>query len=93
MASADTRTSQEKDVESATPVTDGSTVADGRDPNIVDWDGPDDPMNPQNWSNKQKTVGVTLVSLITFITFVTTPVRSCLGLTTRQTVGLFCLRA
>jgi hypothetical protein len=21
----------------------------GRDPNIVDWDGPDDPANPQNW--------------------------------------------
>ena len=20
-----------------------------RDPNIVDWDGPDDPANPQNW--------------------------------------------
>lgn len=25
-----------------------------RDPNIVDWDGPDDPANPQNWYVKRE---------------------------------------
>ncbi|KAG8898945.1 hypothetical protein FRC01_010715, partial [Tulasnella sp. 417] len=24
------------------------------DPNVVTWDGPDDPQNPQNWSGKKK---------------------------------------
>ncbi|KAK4541515.1 hypothetical protein LTR36_007961 [Oleoguttula mirabilis] len=28
--------------------------ADQKDPNIVEWDGPDDPENPQNWSNGRK---------------------------------------
>lgn len=52
---------------------DGSTSVDfeelaPRDPNIVDWDGPDDPANPQNWSAKKKTITVVLVSSITFVT-------------------------
>lgn len=39
-----------------------------RDPNVVDWDGPDDPANPQNWSNSNKAITVVLVSSITFVT-------------------------
>lgn len=41
--------------------------ADEPDPNIVGWDGPDDPENPQNWSNARKwwisicTAGLTFV--------------------------------
>ncbi|EJT73702.1 hypothetical protein GGTG_07558 [Gaeumannomyces tritici R3-111a-1] len=35
------------------------------DPNIVDWDGPDDEQNPRNWSNLEKNVHIVLVSLIT----------------------------
>ncbi|KAK7428786.1 hypothetical protein QQZ08_004711 [Neonectria magnoliae] len=51
----------------------GSTSVDldepvPRDPNIVDWDGPDDPANPQNWSLGKKAVTVCLVSSITFVT-------------------------
>ncbi|KAF4335546.1 multidrug resistant [Fusarium beomiforme] len=38
------------------------------DPNIVNWDGPDDPANPQNWSTKKKTINVILVSTVTFVT-------------------------
>ncbi|KAF9765128.1 hypothetical protein IL306_002639 [Fusarium sp. DS 682] len=38
------------------------------DPNIVNWDGPDDPANPQNWSMKKKTINVILVSTVTFVT-------------------------
>src|ERR1700751_1673587 len=26
----------------------------GREPNLVDWDGPDDPQNPQNWPRWRK---------------------------------------
>ncbi|KAH9862034.1 hypothetical protein IAQ61_010236 [Plenodomus lingam] len=39
-----------------------------RDPNIVDFDGPDDPEDPMNWSNTKKWGTVLLVSAITFLT-------------------------
>ncbi|CAM1509306.1 Fc.00g030450.m01.CDS01 [Cosmosporella sp. VM-42] len=38
------------------------------DPNIVNWEGPDDPANPMNWSMGKKTVTVVIVSAITFVT-------------------------
>lgn len=38
------------------------------DPNIVDWDGPDDPENPMNWSLSKKNINVLLVSVFTFLT-------------------------
>lgn len=40
-----------------------------RDPNVVDWDGPDDPENPLNWPSRRKVVIVTSISVITFITY------------------------
>ena len=42
-----------------------------RDPNIVDWDGPEDPANPINWSEALKWGNVAVVSSITFLTQVT----------------------
>lgn len=41
------------------------------DPNIVDWDGPDDPKNPINWSEKLKWANVAVISSVTFLTQVT----------------------
>ena len=38
-----------------------------QDPNIVDWDGPDDRENPLNWSSSKKLVAMTLVSLVTML--------------------------
>jgi hypothetical protein len=38
------------------------------DPNIVDWDGPDDPENPMNWSTGRKWGAIAVVSGITFLT-------------------------
>ncbi|XXG99865.1 hypothetical protein Hte_006206 [Hypoxylon texense] len=34
-----------------------------QDPNVVDWDGPDDPANPLNWSALKKGLHVAYVSL------------------------------
>jgi MFS family permease len=42
------------------------------DPDVVDWDGPDDPKNPMNWPPRKKNTIVALISLITFITSVLT---------------------
>lgn len=39
----------------------------GRDPNLVDWDGPDDPENPKNWAMKRKWAATFVVSSFTFI--------------------------
>lgn len=36
------------------------------DPNIVDWDGPDDPENPLNWSSTRRTLIIIFVSSYTF---------------------------
>jgi MFS family permease len=33
------------------------------DPNVVDWDGPNDPANPRNWSKAYKFTNVILISL------------------------------
>lgn len=40
----------------------------GLDPNIVDWDGPNDPGNPMNFSTRFKVLNVGIISALTFIT-------------------------
>ncbi|KAM0384991.1 hypothetical protein ACHAQC_011828 [Fusarium culmorum] len=37
------------------------------DPNLVTWDGTQDPCNPHNWSKRKKWVSTVLVSCFTFI--------------------------
>lgn len=41
-----------------------------RDPDIVDFDGPDDPENALNWPLRKKVVAVATISLITLLTYV-----------------------
>lgn len=38
-----------------------------KNPNIVDWDGPNDPANPMNWSSGKKVAAIGVVSVITTI--------------------------
>jgi hypothetical protein len=40
------------------------------DPNIVDWDGPEDPENPRNWSKAKKMLNISLISLSVLYTYV-----------------------
>jgi hypothetical protein len=35
-------------------LSDGGKEEKVKDPNLVDWDGPDDPENPLNWTSKRK---------------------------------------
>ena len=42
-------------------------IPEDDDPNIVDWDGPDDPENPMNWPAWKVKAHIFLVSAITFI--------------------------
>ncbi|RFN48894.1 hypothetical protein FIE12Z_6949 [Fusarium flagelliforme] len=43
----------------------GTMVDEHADPNVVDWDGPDDPEHPLNWSKTQKNLHLVIVSLFT----------------------------
>ncbi|KAK4133744.1 MFS general substrate transporter [Trichocladium antarcticum] len=38
------------------------------DPNIVTWDGPDDPANPMNWTMRKKWSNIAVLSTLTIIT-------------------------
>jgi len=49
------------------PLEKRSTNKSIKDPNLVTWDGPDDPAHPKNWTKKQKWVATLVVSSFTFI--------------------------
>ncbi|KAI5865180.1 MFS general substrate transporter [Durotheca rogersii] len=42
--------------------------ADRTDPNVVDWDGPNDPANSKNWPDSQKWMNVTVLSVMSVVT-------------------------
>ncbi len=56
---------QDSDGEKGHPA-DAATI----DPNIVDWDGPDDPANPRNWPKGRKILNIALVSLSVLYSYV-----------------------
>jgi hypothetical protein len=47
----------------------GPTASEKEDPNIVDFNGPDDPEKAVNWSPKNKYSMLALISVMTFITY------------------------
>ena len=55
-------------VEESTPTTQPNTTKAETDPNIVDWDGENDPECPLHWPQKLKLTSVILVSSWTFLT-------------------------
>jgi hypothetical protein len=44
------------------------STAVASDPNVVDWDGPDDPEKPMNWSKTRKGGIIFAVGLMRFVT-------------------------
>jgi hypothetical protein len=46
------------------------TIQESADPNVVNWDGPDDPEKPLNWPASKKWINIALISSITFLTLV-----------------------
>lgn len=64
----------QKDVEKGAPAGSENENETAADPNIVDWDGPDDPANPRNWSKAYKLTNVVLVSLAVLYTNLATTV-------------------
>lgn len=56
------------DVEKAAMRQDDGQNTSSQDPNIVDWDGPNDPANPRNWTTKAKLINTALVIVLCFLT-------------------------
>lgn len=48
----------------------GTSNEPAKDPDVVEFDGPEDPENPMNWSTSKKTVTIVLVSMMTFLSYV-----------------------
>jgi len=64
-----------------------------KDPNLIEWDGPDDPENPMNWPTAKKWIVTVTLGLMTFcVTFAssvfsnaTVPTAELFGVSTEVT--------
>ncbi|EHK98277.1 putative Uncharacterized transporter C36.03c [Glarea lozoyensis 74030] len=57
-----------------------------KDPNLIEWDGPDDPENPMNWPARKKWINTVTMGMMTFcVTFAS----SVFSNATRPTAELF----
>lgn len=66
--SDDTRVKDEEQAVASTEIRLEREQDGDNDPNIISWDGPDDPENPVNWKESIKWANVAAVSAVTFIT-------------------------
>ncbi|KAI0900128.1 MFS general substrate transporter [Annulohypoxylon nitens] len=64
--SSTTQLDSERDVEARSDNRELSS--NEKDPNIVDWDGPNDLENPMNWPDSKKWINISIVSIITIVT-------------------------
>lgn len=63
----DKGTFYEKLPDTSVPVKNNGEEFTGIDPELVIWDGPDDPANPRNWSNRERILQTVIVSLYSLI--------------------------
>ncbi|POR33647.1 Putative transporter [Tolypocladium paradoxum] len=78
----DLELAQEKEAEHTTTMT---TTTDPEDPNLVRWDGPDDPENPKCWPIKRKWAAV-LCGMLSFFTLIS-PVASSMVAPGLEAIG------
>ncbi|KAH8811726.1 major facilitator superfamily domain-containing protein [Xylogone sp. PMI_703] len=65
----------EKDIESGDTVGDDPNIVEAvlsrrdqaKDPNLIEWDGPDDPENPMNWPMSKKWRVTVMMGFMTFV--------------------------
>jgi hypothetical protein len=61
-----------QEIDTKPQTAEGSALEDEKppqDPNVVGWDGDDDPANPLNWSIKKKWTNGGLLAAMTFLTY------------------------
>lgn len=78
---------EEGDIEKGPTLDAGIEKEETRDPNIVDWDGPDDPENPLNWTTKKKLTATISIALITLLTYAPPPLKWLSSLTQNRPLG------
>lgn len=67
VADPETGSTAEGDVEKQ-PQSAVEEEEEDQDPNIVTYDGPDDPTNPKNWPDSKKWFNIAVLSTLTIIT-------------------------
>ncbi|KAF2267674.1 MFS general substrate transporter [Lojkania enalia] len=70
---------EEQSVRNNTSSSAGTREHPEKDPNIVDWDGPDDLENPINWSEKKKIASIRIVSILAFLSLLGSTITSPAG--------------
>ena len=56
-----------------------------KDPNLIDWDGPDDPENPMNWSRSKKWITTAMLGIVTFcVTFASSVFSNATFITAKE---------
>ncbi|KAL2826025.1 major facilitator superfamily domain-containing protein [Aspergillus pseudoustus] len=92
-STASTHTDVERESADQMPTTDPEKP---KDPNIVDFEGPDDPANPLNWSPRKKFINIAIISLMTLLSPTTSTISSPITPTimshfgsTNSTLGAF----
>jgi hypothetical protein len=88
--------SAERDLENGPPCEDstactaepGTSHGEERDPNLVHWDGPDDPDNPMNWSKPLKWYITMMMSFLTFCITFSSSIFSQATLVTAEEFGV-----
>lgn len=58
---------RDTDLEAGLPIEKVKSSRSVKDPNLVGWEGPEDPENPKNWLMKRKWAATFVVSSFTFI--------------------------
>jgi hypothetical protein len=56
------------DSEAGKELTEGAEAEEAEDPNVIFWDGPNDPENPQNWTRNKKLFNIGILSMLSLIT-------------------------
>lgn len=79
-------TTSERDIEKQKPNNDNNQQGEKEneeeehDPNLITWDGPDDPGNPQNWPAKKKWLTTLMLGIMTFsVTFASSVFSTATG--------------
>lgn len=63
----------------------GQLKAEQKDPNLVEWDGPDDPGNPMNWPRSKKWLNTMMLASVTFaVTFASSVFSAASGPTSNK---------
>ena len=68
---SDTREIERQPSKKSEAIDQGTASQGPNEGNIIDWDGPGDPLNPQNWGSRKKWSIIVLISAITFNQYIT----------------------